>query len=185
YSMRAFLQARSKEFGILLQLGMEKRQLNWLIFLETMLIGAAAIAVGTTLGFIFSKFFFMIVREIVLLSSLPLYFSWKPFALTIGAFLSIFMIISIIAPIFIQTGKVVDLLHGENEDAEEYELSPVRGYLGIILLAISYALAMSTSNAIVLKLFILLPPLATLGTYYFFTDSAPLLFQRLRINRKY
>lgn len=185
YSMRAFLQARSKEFGILLQLGMEKRQLNWLIFLETMIIGAAAIAVGTTLGFIFSKFFFMIVREIVLLSSLPLYFSWKPFALTIGAFLSLFMIISIIAPIFIQTGKVVDLLHGENEDAEEYELSPVRGYLGIILLAISYALAMSTSNAIVLKLFILLPPLATLGTYYFFTDSAPLLFQRLRINRKY
>src|SRR5690554_736345 len=27
YSMRAFLQARSKEFGVLLHLGMEKRQL--------------------------------------------------------------------------------------------------------------------------------------------------------------
>lgn len=185
YSMRAFLQARSKEFGVLLQLGMEKRQLNWLIFLETMIIGLAAIAVGTTLGFIFSKFFFMIVREIVLLQALPLYFSWKPFALTIGAFLSLFMIISIIAPIFIQSGKVVDLIRGESEADDEYELSQVRGYLGIILLAISYALAMSTSNAIVLKLFILLPPLATLGTYYFFTDSAPLLLQRLRINRKY
>lgn len=185
YSMRAFLQARSKEFGILLQLGMEKRQLNWLIFLETMLIGAAAIAVGTTLGFIFSKFFFMIVREIVLLSALPLYFSWKPFALTIGAFLSLFILISIIAPIFIQSGKVVDLIRGENEEEYEYEHSQVRGYLGIVLLAISYALALSTSNEIVLKLFILLPPIATLGTYYFFTDSAPLLLQKLRFNRKY
>lgn len=185
YSMRAFLQARSKEFGILLQLGMEKRQLNWLIFLETMLIGVAAIAVGTTLGFIFSKFFFMIVREIVLLSALPLYLSWKPFALTIGAFLSLFIIISIIAPIFIRSGKVVDLLRGESEEEYEYEHSPMRGYLGIVLLIISYVLAVSTSNDIVLKLFILLPPIATLGTYYFFTDSAPLLFQKLRFNRKY
>ena len=34
YSMRAFLQARSKEFGILLHLGMAKRQLNRLIFIR-------------------------------------------------------------------------------------------------------------------------------------------------------
>src|SRR5699024_11015236 len=57
YSMRAFLQARSKEFGILIHLGMAKRQLQRLIFLETMLIGAAAIGVGTFFGFLFSKFF--------------------------------------------------------------------------------------------------------------------------------
>lgn len=57
YSMRAFLQARSKEFGVLLHLGMEKRQLNRLIFMETMLIGVGSIGMGTGLGFVFSKFF--------------------------------------------------------------------------------------------------------------------------------
>ena len=39
YSMSAFLQARSKEFGILLNLGMEQEQLDRLIFLETMILG--------------------------------------------------------------------------------------------------------------------------------------------------
>jgi len=86
YSMRAFLQARSKEFGVLLHLGMKKRQLSRLIFIETMIIGLMAIGLGTALGFIFSKFFFMIVREIVMLPALPLYLSWQPFVLTISAF---------------------------------------------------------------------------------------------------
>ena len=39
YSMKAFLQARTKEFAILLHLGMEHRQLGKLVFLETMIIG--------------------------------------------------------------------------------------------------------------------------------------------------
>ena len=116
YSMRAFLQARSKEFGVLLHLGMEKRQLNQLIFIETMIIGLMAIGIGTGLGFVFSKFFFMIVREIVMLPALPLYLSWEPFVLTIGAFLSLFIIISLIAPTFIRSGKVVDLLQGDVSD---------------------------------------------------------------------
>lgn len=184
YSMRAFLQARSKEFGILLHLGMEKRQLNRLIFLETMFIGVASIGVGTALGYVFSKFFFMIVREIVLLPTLPLYLSWEPFALTIGAFLSLFILISLIAPVFIKSGKVIDLMRGENEEDEQYSLSKFRGFLGVFLLLFSYSLALLTSNAIVIRLFILLPPLVLLGTYYFFTDSVPLFYRTLRSFRK-
>lgn len=184
YSMRAFLQARSKEFGVLLHLGMEKRQLNKLIFLETMLIGVASIGVGTGLGFVFSKFFFMIVREIVMLPTLPLYLSWEPFALTIGAFLSLFILISLIAPVFIKSGKVIDLIRGESEENTTYTFSKIRGFLGIFLLVFSYALAMLTSNAIVIRLFILIPPIATLGTYYFFTDSVPLFFKNIRAFRK-
>lgn len=184
YSMRAFLQARSQEFGVLLHLGMEKRQLNRLIHLETMLIGIVAIGVGTVLGFTFSKFFFMIVREIVMLPALPLYLSWQPFALTIGAFFSVFIVISIIAPVFIKTGNVVDLIRGESDQEDQYTYSKFRGYMGIVLLGLSYALASLTSNAIVIRLFILLPPLATLGTYYFFTDSVPYFLQKISKNRK-
>ncbi len=184
YSMRAFLQARSKEFGILLHLGMEKRQLNRLIFIETMLIGIASIVVGTAIGFIFSKFFFMIVREIVMLSALPLYISWKPFALTIGAFLSLFIIISFVAPVFIKSGKVVDLIRGDLGGEEVYGYSKIRGILGIIFLILAYTIAALTSNSIIIMLVLLLPPLATLGTYYFFKDSVPMLLAILKRRRK-
>ena len=184
YSLRAFLQARSKEFGILLHLGMAKRQLNRLIFLETMIIGAASIVAGTVLGYMFSKFFFMIVREIVLLPSLPLYFSWEPFALTIGAFLSLFIIISYVAPIFIRTGEVAELIHGEAGNQEAYGYSKVRGYLGLLFLGIAYAMAATTTNKIVIGLLFLLPPLVTMGTYYFFADSLPMLLHQIRKRKR-
>lgn len=185
YSMRAFLHARSKEFGVLLHLGIEKRQLYRLIFFETMLIGAASIAVGTILGFTFSKFFFMGVREIVLLPALPLYLSWKPFALTIGAFLSLFTIISFVAPIFIRSGEVAHLIRGEAEEKDGHEYSKVRGYIGLVALGAAYGMAASTSNKIVLQLLYLLPPLATLGTFYFFTDSLPLLLHMMKKKKRF
>ncbi|WP_186669006.1 FtsX-like permease family protein [Sporosarcina sp. BP05] len=185
YSMRAFLQARSKEFGILLHLGMAKRQLKRLIFIETMIIGVASIVAGTILGFMFSKFFFMIIREIVLLPALPLYFSWEPFALTIGAFLSLFIIISYVAPVFIRTGEVADLILGDAGNRGAYGYSKTRGYLGLLFLALSYAMAASTTNSVVIGLIFFLPPLATVGTYYFFMDSLPFLLHKLRKRKKY
>lgn len=185
YSMRAFLQARTKEFGILLQLGMQKRQLHRLIFTETMLIGVASIGVGTFLGYMFSKFFFMVVKRIVMFSDLPLYLSWKPFALTVGAFLSLFMIISLVAPVFIRTGQLLDLIRGETSEKETLGFSKVRGILGLLLLGMSYTLAALTSNSIVIGLVFLLPPLATVGTYYFFTDSLPLILHLLKLRKEF
>lgn len=184
YSMRAFLQARSKEFGILLHLGMAKRQLNRLIFTETMFIGMMSIAGGTFLGFMFSKFFFMIVREIVLLPSLPLYFSWQPFALTIGAFMSLFIIISFVAPVFIRTGEVADLIQGEAGNQGAYGYSKSRGYLGLLFLGVAYLIAVSTTSSVVIELLFFLPPLAMIGTYYFFTDSLPLLLHQIRKRKR-
>src|SRR5690606_40994160 len=90
YSMSAFLQARSKEFGVLVHLGMTKRQLSKMIFFEMMILGSISTASGIAFGFAFSKFFLMIGREIMELESLPLYLSWEPFLLTIGAFASLF-----------------------------------------------------------------------------------------------
>ncbi|MEK5040685.1 FtsX-like permease family protein [Sporosarcina sp. FSL K6-3457] len=184
YSMRAFLQARSKEFGILLHLGMAKRQLNRLIFTETMFIGMTSIAAGTFLGYMFSKFFFMIVREIVLLPALPLYFSWQPFALTIGAFMSLFVIISIVAPVFIRTGEVADLIQGEAGSQGAYGYSKSRGYFGLLFLGAAYLMAVSATNSVVIELLFFLPPLAIIGTFYFFTDSLPLLLHQIRKRKR-
>ena len=180
YSMRAFLQARSREFGVLLLLGMAKRQLHRLIFIETMLLGFASILSGIFLGFMFSKFFFMIVKAIVQIPILPLYLSWKPFVLTMGAFLSLFAIISYIAPVFIQQGQVSDLLNGDMAVDSVYSYSKTRGIFGVVLLLLAYAMAAFVSRSSIISLFFLLPPLVTFGTYFFFTDTLPLVLHALR-----
>lgn len=180
YSMSAFLQARSKEFGLLLQLGMERKQLNKLVFLETMLIGAFSVATGIFFGFAFTKFFFMIVRELLQLESLPLYVSWKPFALASGSFLSLFVIISVTSVIFIREQKIIKLLRGYWKEEELQSYSTIKAILGIFLLIFAYGAAAFTSTKVVFTLAILLPPIAALGTYYFFTHSILFIHQQIR-----
>lgn len=171
YSMSAFLQARSKEFGVLLHLGMTKKQLNKMIFFEMVILGAASTVLGIIFGFAFSKFFFMIGREIMELEALPLYVSWKPFALTIGSFASLFIIISLISVAFIRTKGILDLLQGYWKTEEVTNASRFLSVLGFVLLAVSYVLASLVTDDTVYKMIAIVPPIATLGTYLFFTHS--------------
>ena len=76
--MSAFLEARSHEFAILLHLGMEKRQMNRLVFRDDdywLWLHYSR----DCLWFLVFKILFMIVREILHLDDLPLYVSWEPF----------------------------------------------------------------------------------------------------------
>lgn len=180
YSMSAFLQSRSKEFGLLLQLGMEKKQLNKLIFLETMLIGLVSVATGIFFGYAFSKFFFMIVRELLQLEGLPLYVSFKPFALTIGAFFSLFVIIAMTSVVFIREQRIIELIRGYRKTDEQQSYSTVKAIFGICMLLFAYAAAAFTSMNVVLALAIVLPPVVALGTYFFFTDSILFLLHQVK-----
>ncbi|WP_107949370.1 FtsX-like permease family protein [Lysinibacillus parviboronicapiens] len=185
YSMSAFLEARSHEFAILLHLGMEKRQMNKLIFLETMIIGSGSIIVGIIFGFSFSKFFFMIVREILHLEQLPLYVSWEPFLLTIGVFTSAFVVICFISVYFKRERKLLDLIKGDAYINSTSTFSQVRAIYGVALILSTYVLAFIVSHTSMIGLTLLIPFSATFGTYYFFSDSVPFFLDLARGKRKF
>ncbi|MFJ7731963.1 FtsX-like permease family protein [Lysinibacillus sp. NPDC097231] len=185
YSMSAFLEARSHEFAILLHLGMERRQMNKLVFLETMIIGAGSIIVGIIFGFSFSKFFFMIVREILHLDSLPLYVSWQPFVLTIGVFTSAFVVISFISVYFTRERKLRDIIKGSAYLNSVTTYSKIRAVYGITLILSTYILAFIVSKTTLIGLTLLIPFSATFGTYYFFSDTLPCFLEMARGKRKF
>lgn len=185
YSMSAFLQARSKEFGVLVHLGMTKKQLSKMIFFEMMILGSISTAAGIAFGFAFSKFFFMIGREIMELESLPLYLSWEPFLLTIGAFASLFIIISFVSVGFIRTKRVLNLLQGYWKVEEMGRSSFVLSAAGIGFLAIAYTLAALVEDDTVYIMAFIIPPLATIGTYLFFTHSIHSLLNLLKKKKSF
>ncbi|KOY82222.1 ABC transporter permease [Lysinibacillus macroides] len=185
YSMSAFLEARSHEFAILLHLGMEKRQMNRLVFLETMIIGSGSIIVGIIFGFSFSKFFFMIVREILHLEELPLYVSWEPFLLTIGVFTSAFVVISFISVYFTRERKLRDLIKGSDYLSSLATYSKIRAIYGVALILATYILAFVVGHTSFIELTLLIPFSATFGTYYFFSDSVPCFIDLARGKRKF
>ena len=184
YSMRAFLHARGKEFAILLQLGMERSQLSKLVFLETMIIGIASSLVGILFGFAFSKFFFMLVREILRLPNLPLYLSWEPFVLTLSVFLSAFIVISYVSVIFLPDTQIMKYLKGSLLKETNYQYSKKKAIVGLLLIVIGYSLAIVN----VTKILIIMPiifMLIIVGTYFFFTDTLLFLLDLYKGKRNF
>lgn len=185
YSMKAFLESRSKEFAILIHLGMEKRQFARLIFLETMLIGSFSIACGIFFGYAFTKYFFMIVREILMLEQLPLYFKWEPFLLTIAVYFSAFVIISVISIHVYPKRNIIDLLKWYRSLNINDQFSKKRAILAILLLCIGYGLALLTNRVNFYPFVVLLPILITIGTYFFFTDAIPYFVHFLKRRKNF
>ena len=179
YSMKAFLEARSKEFGVLLILGMEKRQLARLLFLETVTIGTFSSISGIIFGFAFSKFFLMIVREVLELESLYMYFAWEPFVLTFSVFMSAFVIISLLAMTLRRDEQMISLIkmHKLNPNVT---FRPRRAALGLMLPIFGYVLAFLTTKTTVAMYVVFIPVLVTVGTYYFFTDTVFMFLERFR-----
>ena len=180
YSMRAFLEARTKEFAILLLIGMDRNQLGKLIIIETMTIGLFSCISGIIFGYAFSKFFFMIVREILNLSALPLYLSWEPFVLTLFVYLSAFIVISTTSMMFSPNIKIRDLIRGPKfvEVVDSY--SKRNAILGVVLILIGYSLALITTKASLFTYTLLIPIFVTFGTYYFFTDTTLFIIDRMK-----
>lgn len=180
YSMRAFLEARTKEFALLLHLGMDRNQLGKLIIIETMTIGLFSSIAGILFGFAFSKFFFMIVREILNLSDLPLYLSWEPFVLTLFVYLSAFIIIATISIMFTPNIKIRDFIHGPKSVGVVDSYSKRQAILGIVLILLGYALALITTKTSIYSYTLLITIFVIFGTYYFFTDTTLFLIDHIK-----
>lgn len=185
YSLRAFLSARLKEFAILLHLGMTQRQLSRLVVIETTLIGLLSSISGIVFGFAFSKFFLMIVREILGLEELHLYVSWEPFILTLFVYMSAFIAISYISVTFIPKLKIVDLLRRDNMVASSTAYSKRFAVLGLVLIVMSYSLMVITSKTTLFMLTSIIPFTIVFGTYFFFTDSALFLLDLMKRKKHY
>jgi len=184
YSMKAFLEARSKEFAILLHLGMEKQQLGKLVFLETMIIGALSSVSGILFGFIFSKFFLMIVREFLDLEELPLYVSWAPFLLTFSVFMGAFMVIAIGSIMYTPNLQLNALLKGRPIGVSE-RYSKRRAILGLVLIGIGYIFCVITTKTTLFTFTLLIPIVVTFGTFYFFTDSVFILLNLIKRQKSF
>ena len=184
YSLKAFLEARSKEFAILLHLGMELKQLGKLVFIETMTIGFLSSVSGIIFGFAFSKFFFLILREVLGLEDLPLYLAWEPFLLTFIVFMGAFSIISIISVKYMEKPKLGMLLKGDVL-MKEMEYSKRRAFLGIVFIVSAYILAAVTTRVTAFVFAIWIPVLLTFGTFYFFSDSVFCLLSLLKRNKQF
>jgi ABC-type antimicrobial peptide transport system permease subunit len=182
YSMGAFLKVRQKEFGILTMLGTEGRQLNRLIFLENVIIGAVSIVTGLGSGLLLAKVFLLIGAKVVDLEELPFYLPWEAIRLTVAAFVALFLLISLLTPFFVRQKRVLALLQGTSKPKPEPKASILLAFLSASSFIGAFYLMKQklTQGTMILILLLIL-----IGTYFLFTQLSVLVIRLLKKNRPF
>ncbi|MEI4803222.1 ABC transporter permease [Bacillus sp. FJAT-51639] len=195
YSTGTFLKVRKKQFGVLTVLGISKKQLKRLIFIENMLIGLLSIFIGIQVGIVFSQLFLLVTAKITHMPGLYLYFPKGAILLTTSTFLGLFIFVSAFTPVLIRTRKAVRLLKEGKINQKEKKPSIIISLFGISCLLSGYTLAMCPKYFMSLGdmigvLYILssifsIPTLVAVGTYFFFSQFSFLLIHMLKRRRKF
>ncbi|MCZ6941387.1 ABC transporter permease [Bacillus mycoides] len=195
YSIGTFLKVRKKQFGVLIVLGISRKQLHRLVFMENMLIGILSIFFGIQFGFVFSQFFLLVTAKITHVPGIYLYGPTNAFILTIIVFLSLFIIVSAFTPMLIRTKKTVHLLKANGGKQKERKPSILISLFGALCLLGGYALAskpvyfVSLSPQIgmiyMFSSIFVIPALVSTGTYFFFSQISFLLIHILKKRRKF
>lgn len=181
YSISAFLKARMKEFGVLTILGAERGQLNRLILIENMIIGTSSVITGMLSGLLFSKLFLLIGSNLLEIKELPMYFPIKALWMTVTAFISLFLIISLLTSIMVRQSKALEMLQGSNKPKKEPKASIWLAILSAISFAGAfYLMQKGISDAETMLCIILLD---MIGTYFLFTQMSVFIIRLLKKNR--
>lgn len=118
---------------------MTPAQLNKLIFLENMLIGVASITFGILIGLIFSKLNLLASENILAIDKgLPFYVPIKAVFTTTGAFLILFLVISLFTSKMVKANKLIDLMKSEEKPKPEPKASKALAFLSVLLIGLGY-----------------------------------------------
>lgn len=92
YAHNSFIKARCAEFGLLMTLGMTKKNISRMIWIENIIILSGSFVIGIISGVLFSRLFFLVIYKLVPAAGLSYYLDYKSFALTSIVFLLIYLV---------------------------------------------------------------------------------------------
>lgn len=197
-----FVKRRKREIGLYSLLGMPRRQIGSLFFVENMLLGALALVVGILLGIVFSKLFTMVLLKFMQVPATSHFiFSLTAIKNTVIIFLIILGIVSVRTATTVYRFKLITLFQADQQGDKGISIkwyNWLLGSLGLILLLTGYFLAHRfydfgtwldpylTGQG----LFILVGPffilfLCVLGTYLFFGHFLGIVLKLTSKNKKH
>lgn len=113
YATSFMLRLRKREFGTYLTLGMTRRNILALFVLETLILGAAALAAGIVLGlFVYQGLMLLLVRLLEMEFTIASY-SLQGLLLTVVLVAAMFALASLTSALYLRRATVYQLLHGD------------------------------------------------------------------------
>lgn len=187
YTNSFLMKRRKKELGVYNILGMEKKHIAKVLFLEQLFTAAVTLAGGLAFGIVFNKLLEMILYRLTRLEgNIPFYISGTGCMNTLKLFLLIYTATFLYNLMQIRLAKPVELLHSANTGEREPKTKLLMTLLGLVTLGGGYYLAVTTTDAIsALTWFFVAVLLVIVGTYCLFTAGSIALLKLLRRNKRF
>lgn len=186
YANSFLIKRRKKEIGLYSLLGLEKKHIGMMLFLETIILYTAVMTGGIILGVVLSKLLFLLLLK---LSNLPVNVE---FVFTLDAFKETLIFFAVIF-IFnfanqlwgLSKARPIELLTGNKKGEKEPKLLFVWTAIGLAALAEGYRIAVKAQvDEMIFINFFLAVFLVIVGTYLLFTSGSVALLKLMKRSRK-
>lgn len=158
YGANLFYKYKSREFGVMLALGEQKKRLGRWLAAELSAVILKYTALGLLLSIPASFLIWKLFSAIVITTS-SLRYSFSPVGLAAGALFALVLAFFVLfaGRRFIRRANIMDILNDQRKTELVREISPKTGKIGIALIVTGLFLAMAVPP-IVTKLFLFLMP---------------------------
>lgn len=187
YTNSFIIKRRKKEIGVYNILGMEKRHLSKVLFVETIYSAIISLVCGIIVGIAFSKFILMVLYGIIgIHKTVEFFVNIHGIILCVVSFGILFLLTFLYNFMQIKLANPIELLRGTNVGEREPKTKIFMTIVGVVCLAIAYYIAITTENPLnVLTLFFVAVLLVIIGTVALFTAGSIALLKLLRNNKKF
>ncbi|MGG4268097.1 FtsX-like permease family protein [Peribacillus simplex] len=194
YANSFLLSLRQKEFGMYMMLGAKKHKVTLLMFIETIVIGAASLAIGVAVGVGLAEGIGQLLMKQLEFSGEGYKAFYIP-AMTVTCifFFTLFIVSAIMNSIKLSRISVLQLVHADAKTervAVKGKMIGVGAFLGLILLGIGYASLIYIAH-LQGKELLTVPKFmgiglitATVGTYMLFGSLLPVMLNKIKSNKK-
>lgn len=188
YANRYFIKRRKKEIAVYEILGMEKKQVSFILVSEIIIIGIVALFVGSILGVFLSQFMSIFTAKIFEtdMSAYKFVFSQSALIKSVLYFGVIFCIVSIFNLSSMYKNKLIDNIRG-NVENENLKFNPIFStvvfFISLACLTVSYYFLVTGDILELNKHLIISIPLLFIGTLLFFYSFAGLAIKVVRRNK--
>ena len=127
YASRFLIKRRNKEFGVYLTLGMSKRKISLILFLETLMIGIISLAAGLLLGVFLSQGMSVIIASLFDADMEKYHFVFSTSAMlkTFIYFGIMYLIVMIFNTLVVTRCKLIDLLYSSKKNEKVKIKNPI------------------------------------------------------------
>ncbi len=187
YTNSFLIKRRKKEFGLYNILGMEKRHISAVVFIEIFYTAAISLIIGLPGGILLDKLMYLIISRLLNVEvTLGFYVSVESLIASVIFFGAIFFFIFLNTLRQICFSNPIELLKGESMGEREPKTRWLMTVLGVGCLGAGYYISVTTRDIVsAFMMFFLAVILVILGTYMLFTAGSVFILKTLRKNKRY